>query len=197
MISVLASGIRALLVWAGPATATPTLDLEAGVEILAVWGFAARITDRTHRGRVDALGLRTGFVAGPSPFFGDDRSLGGLFAAGTLDLFPATPWQLEITAGPAWVDHSLSGRALLDGFDGLGLLVGVAGRIRTDGHLQMNVGPVLLADRTFEHLVVLADLSPGWQWGRGSGADQARLHRRRQARKTGTPAATMTSPGQE
>jgi hypothetical protein len=146
--------------------ASGQVDLEAGIEILAVWGLAARATDRTHRGPIDALGLRTGFVTGPSPVFGDDRALGGLFAAGAIDLFHRTPWQLEITLGPAWVDHSLGGRALLDGFDDLGALLGVAGRIRTGGPFQMNVGLLLLADRSFEHPLVLADLSPGWQWGR-------------------------------
>ncbi|MBN1334570.1 MAG: hypothetical protein JXB39_01265 [Deltaproteobacteria bacterium] len=145
--------------------AAASAGIEAGFEILGVWGLAARVTDRTHRGRVDAVGLRAGFLTGPSPVFGNERTLGALFAAGALDLFHTTPWQLEITAGPALLDHSPEGRAGLDGFDDAGLVLGVAGRIREGGAFQMNVGPILLADLDFEHLLVLVDLSPGWQWG--------------------------------
>lgn len=161
--------LLALLALAGSALAAPPAAeepqprrLHAGIELIGLWGVALRASYERDKGWLDAVGVRAGFAAGPSPLFADERTLGALFVAPTIDLFSREDWQLEITLGPAAVDVDNSGHALVDLQDGIGVVAGVAGRHKTERPLQINLGPMIVLDHQLRRHILVIDISPSW-----------------------------------
>ncbi len=139
-------------------------DLKLGVDIIGVWGLAGRVGYHGHHGWLDMVGLRVGYAAGPGPIFADERVLGAAFVAPTFDLFPHQVWQMEVTLGPAALDLDDGGDASLHFGDGWGYVASIAGRYKTEGAFQFNLGPMLLADYRFRGRIVVVDIGPSWVW---------------------------------
>jgi hypothetical protein len=137
---------------------------DLGFDLIGLWGVALRAGWEHDDGLVDMLGLRAGYAAGPSPLFGSERSIGAAFVAPTIDLFAEEEWQLELTVGPAAVDQDTRGRATLALDDTWGFVTGMAGRYKTPGWFQINLGVMMLADYRFRGRVVVVDIGPSVVW---------------------------------
>ena len=135
----------------------------AGFDLVGLWGFDVRAGLHGHHGPLDFAGLRGGWVAGPSPFFAPERTLAATWLGAVVDLFPREAWQLELTLGAAALDHDDHGHARW-AWDAPGVVAGVAGRYKTDGPFQINLGLLGIADPGFEERVVTVDIGPGWVW---------------------------------
>ena len=149
-----------------PASEPPAreAELDLGIDIIGLWGGALRVGYHGHHGWLDMVGLRMGYAAGPSPLFGGERVVGAVFAAPTVDLFPDQNWQLELTFGPAALDHDDGGDATVAFDEGWGFVAGLAGRYKTERAFQINLGPMLLADYRVRQRVVVVDIGPSWVW---------------------------------
>jgi hypothetical protein len=137
---------------------------DLGVDLIGLWGVALRAGWEHNDGAVDMLGIRTGYVAGPSPLFGSERSLSAAFAAPTVDLFAEQEWQLELTFGPAAVNRDDRGQATLAFDDRWGFVSGMAARYKTPGWFQINLGMLMISDHRFYDRVVVVDIGPSWVW---------------------------------
>jgi len=160
---VTALALCALLAAAAAAPPAPDDDWQVGAELVGLWGAGLRGGFHGHRGPLDFVGLRTGLMAGPSPIFARERTLAATWVALAVDLFPATPWQAEITLGEALLEHDDHGEALVD-WNGAGAVLGIAGRYRTDGPFAINLGLLLIADDGFRDKLLVIDIAPGWVW---------------------------------
>ncbi len=137
---------------------------DLGVDLIGLWGVALRAGWEHDDGAIDMLGLRTGYVAGPSPLFGSERSLAAAFAAPTVDLFAEQEWQLELCFGPAAVDRDERGRATIAFDDRWGFVSGMAARYKTPAWFQINLGVLMISDHRFYERVVVVDIGPSWVW---------------------------------
>lgn len=137
---------------------------DLGFDLVGLWGAALRAGWEHNSGTVDMLGMRMGYATGPSPVFGPERTIAAAFVAPTIDLFAEEDWQLELTAGPALVDRDSHGRAAFAFDDGLGFVTGIAGRYKTPGWFQINIGVLMLSDRRFYDRVVVVDIGPSAVW---------------------------------
>ena len=137
---------------------------DLGVDLIGLWGVAVRAGWEHDDGAVDMLGLKIGYATGPSPVFGSERNLGSLFVAPTIDLFAEEEWQLELTAGVAAVDRDTRGKATYAFDDIWGVVAGIAGRYKTPGWFQINIGVMLLGDRRLYERVVVVDIGPSIVW---------------------------------
>ncbi len=163
-------GVLALLV-AGTLPAPARSELverprhrwDLGADLIFVWGGALRLGYEHDEGLVDMVGLRAGWVVGPSPVFGDERALAAAFVAPVVDLFADQEWQLELTAGPARIEVDHRGEALL-GLDRWGFVSGMAGRYKTPGWFQINIGLLMISDHRFYERVVVVDIGPSAVW---------------------------------
>lgn len=138
-------------------------DLNLGVDLIGLWGGALRVGYHGHHGWLDMVGLRLGYAAGPAPLFGDERIMAALFVAPTIDLFPDQEWQLELTLGPAALDRDERGDATV-GVEEWGWIASVAGRYKTEGAFQINLGPMVITDFRARRRVVIVDIGPSWVW---------------------------------
>jgi hypothetical protein len=158
-----------VLPWSAPAAAQvvqverPRHRWDLGVELIGLWGAAARVGWERDQGWLDMAGLRAGWATGPSPVFGSERSIAVAFVAPVVDLFADEEWQLELTFGPARVDVDHRSRASTD-LDDWGWVVGGAGRYKTPGWFQINIGVLMLADDRFYERVVVVDIGPAVVW---------------------------------
>ncbi len=139
-------------------------SVELGFELIGVQGAALRFGLELPGDALHSVGLRAGFAAGPSPVFADERVLGALFLAPVVDFFPGYQWQLELTVGPCALDKDPAGHAAVDLRDGWGYALGIAGRHRSGGPLQINLGPLFLVDHRFREIVLVIDIAPSWVW---------------------------------
>lgn len=158
MLSVPAAG-------AAPSEGSPReLDaFRAGFGLIGLWGLEVRAGLHGHRGPLDFVGLRGGFVAGPSPVFALERTLAATWLGAVVDLFPQEAWQLELTLGGGALDHDDHGHGLF-AWDSPGAVAGVAARYETDGPFQINLGLLGMADAGFEERVLTLAIGPGWVW---------------------------------
>ncbi len=168
LVHALLAVVSLLLMAPGTAQAElvvrPRHRWDLGVELIGLWGVAVRAGWEKDDGAIDMLGLRMGYVAGPSPQFGNERTIAAAFAAPVVDLFAEEEWQLEITFGPSLVDRDTRGDARWPLDDGRGWVAGMAGRYKTPGWFQINIGVLMLTDADFYDRVVVVDIGPGWVW---------------------------------
>jgi hypothetical protein len=156
-------GLLAPTAWAQPEP-RPRHRWDVGFDLIGLWGADIRLGWERDRGAIDMLGLRAGWVAGPSPVFGSERTLAAAFVAPVVDLFAEEEWQLELTAGPAALHRDPRGEAAL-AFDGTrGWVTGLAARYKTPGWFQINLGLMMIADARFRERVVVVDIGPAWVW---------------------------------
>jgi hypothetical protein len=137
---------------------------DVGVDLIGLWGADLRLGWERDRGALDMLGLRAGWVAGPSPIFGSERTHAAAFVAPVVDLFAEQEWQLELTAGPAALDRDSRGDARIAFDDTRGWVTGFAARYKTPGWFQINLGLMMIADARFRERVVVVDIGPAWVW---------------------------------
>ncbi len=137
---------------------------DLGVEMIGLWGLAARAGWERDQGGLDMLGLRMGWATGPSPVFGSERIIGATFVAPVIDLFAEQEWQLELTAGPAILDRDHRGHATIDLQGDRGWVTGFAARYKTPHVFQINLGFMMLSDDTFYERVVVVDIGPAVVW---------------------------------
>lgn len=159
---LLACALAAPVAWAEPEV-RPRHRWDLGLDLVGIWGGAVRAGWERDQGALDMVGLRMGWAVGPAPVFGGEHAMAGAFVAPVFDLFAEQEWQLELTAGPARVDVDHRGHAAL-ALDEWGFVTGLAGRYKTPGWFQINLGVLMLADRRFYERMVMVDIGPSAVW---------------------------------